>query len=54
MQTLPLLKCAKCGHSWVPRVAVTKRCPNCFSRNWDKPLFILKELDAERESEASA
>ncbi len=33
------LKCKKCGHSWVPRVEIPKRCPHlkCRSSEWDIP-----------------
>lgn len=28
--------CDQCGHSWVPRVDVPQRCPECRSRHWNK------------------
>lgn len=38
---LPILKCQRCGHTWVPRKDVheVRICPNphCHSVQWDKP-----------------
>jgi predicted Zn-ribbon and HTH transcriptional regulator len=31
----PVLRCIKCGYSWVSRVDQPKECPHCKSRNWD-------------------
>lgn len=32
---LPVLKCKKCGHTWVPRKNKPKICPVCKRKNWD-------------------
>lgn len=32
---LSRLRCAKCGHAWVPRVNMVRRCPQCSSLRWD-------------------
>lgn len=35
---IPLLKCLRCGHEWLPRQ--NKRpmiCPKCKSAYWDQP-----------------
>lgn len=30
------LKCEKCGHEWLPRIARRPvACPGCCSRKWD-------------------
>lgn len=31
---LPELRCAKCGHAWVPRTEQPKACPRCKARRW--------------------
>lgn len=31
------LKCNRCGHEWVPIVAIPVLCPHCRSRYWNKP-----------------
>jgi predicted Zn-ribbon and HTH transcriptional regulator len=34
---LPRLKCNVCGYSWIPRISTgPKKCPECYSRDWDK------------------
>lgn len=30
------LRCKRCGHSWTPRKAEVRICPNCKSPYWDK------------------
>ncbi len=38
--TLPVLKCLRCGHTWIPRAPKKpKVCPNlkCKSPYWDRP-----------------
>lgn len=38
--TLPVLKCLRCGHTWIPRTPKKpKVCPNlkCKSPYWDRP-----------------
>lgn len=33
------VKCLRCGHEWTPRIATRpRRCPNCTSPYWHKPL----------------
>ena len=32
MNYLPLLGCRNCGHPWVPRGVVAKKCPKCKSK----------------------
>jgi uncharacterized OB-fold protein len=32
---LPHYKCNVCGYTWIPRSAKPKKCPDCFSREWD-------------------
>ena len=32
-----VLKCLRCGHSWVPRKTEVRMCPKCKSAWWDKP-----------------
>jgi hypothetical protein len=35
---LPVLKCTRCKHKWIPRTSNNPRfCPNCNSPYWDKP-----------------
>mgnify|MGYP001594669406 CR=1 FL=1 len=29
-----LCKCLMCGHEWLPRVLVPRRCPVCLSYKW--------------------
>jgi predicted Zn-ribbon and HTH transcriptional regulator len=29
--------CRLCNYVWVARVSRPKACPDCKSRNWDKP-----------------
>ena len=34
---LPVLKCKRCGYTWVPRIETRpKVCPGCKNPNWDK------------------
>ena len=34
---LPILKCLRCGHKWVPRnPRHPKQCPKCHSPYWNK------------------
>ena len=30
-------ECLHCGHAWIPRVAMPRRCPQCNSPRWNKP-----------------
>ena len=30
------LRCKQCGYKWVARVALPKKCPDCFSVKWNK------------------
>lgn len=32
---LPTLTCLRCGHKWVPRIAVVLQCPKCKTAKWD-------------------
>ncbi len=36
---VPTLTCLRCGHTWVPRSADVRQCPNpkCHSVLWDVP-----------------
>ena len=34
---LQFIKCERCGHTWVPRKAEIRICPNCKSAYWDTP-----------------
>jgi predicted Zn-ribbon and HTH transcriptional regulator len=36
MVKIPMLKCNKCGHEWVPRIKDVRVCPKCHSVKWDK------------------
>lgn len=37
--TLPAYACLRCAHHWIPRITTKpKRCPNCKSPYWNKPL----------------
>jgi len=29
------LTCKRCGHTWIPRTAITRICPHCKSAYWD-------------------
>jgi predicted RNase H-like HicB family nuclease len=42
MVTMPINKCAKCSHEWIPRVPNhrPRKCPNCQSPNWEKDLKV--------------
>ena len=31
------LTCQRCGYEWTPIVANPKSCPECKSREWEKP-----------------
>lgn len=31
------IKCARCGHEWLPRVLRIRSCPKCRSLYWDTP-----------------
>ena len=31
------LKCKRCGHTWLPRVAKVKLCPRCKNPKWNEP-----------------
>ena len=31
----PKLTCQRCGHTWVPRVALVRICAHCKSAQWD-------------------
>lgn len=35
MTELPLNKCKRCGHTWIPRQKVVAQCPACKSYNWN-------------------
>ena len=39
---LPMAKCSQCGEIWQLRVKNPKKCPNCQSRQWDKPNVLRK------------
>lgn len=30
--SIPTVTCPKCSYVWTPRIAVVRRCPNCFKR----------------------
>jgi hypothetical protein len=32
---LPTLKCERCGWAWVPRTPSPRRCPRCYSQEWN-------------------
>jgi len=32
-----ILKCKRCGHTWVPRQGDVRICPACKSALWDTP-----------------
>jgi predicted Zn-ribbon and HTH transcriptional regulator len=32
--TIPVLKCAKCGYEWIPRVPQPAVCPKCKRTEW--------------------
>ena len=32
--TIPVFKCAKCKHEWMPRKKAPKLCPNCRTAYW--------------------
>lgn len=34
--TETVLRCQSCGYEWVPRVALPRRCPKCFSLRYEK------------------
>lgn len=35
---LPSLTCARCGHTWTPRIATPpKQCPHCKQTGWETP-----------------
>jgi len=34
---VPVLRCKRCGHEWVPRGTEVTICPSCKSPYWNKP-----------------
>ena len=46
---LPILKCLRCGHEWIPRqLKKPKYCASCNSPCWDRPK--VKQSGLKRES----
>jgi predicted Zn-ribbon and HTH transcriptional regulator len=45
---LPKCICADCGYEWVKRSNNPKRCPKCFSRDWNlepiMPVILANEM----------
>jgi predicted Zn-ribbon and HTH transcriptional regulator len=37
MVRIPTLKCKRCGHAWIPRIADVRLCPKCKTARWDEP-----------------
>jgi len=33
---IPVLKCKRCGHEWVPRISNVQICPKCKSARWNE------------------
>ena len=33
---MSVLTCRRCGHRWIPQVAVPVMCPSCHSKSWNK------------------
>jgi ribosomal protein S27AE len=33
-ERLARVECARCGHTWLPRVQVPLKCPRCLTINW--------------------
>jgi len=33
----PIAECIRCGYKWIKRVHRPVTCPQCQSREWDKP-----------------
>lgn len=33
----PMAECVRCGYKWLKRVHRPVTCPQCQSRDWDKP-----------------
>ena len=47
---LPILRCLRCGHSWIPRkVDMPRTCPKCRSAYWDKPRLNLPKAEFENQ-----
>lgn len=40
---LKTLKCKKCGHEWLPRVASPRKCP-CCNQPWNKGRIYKKRF----------
>ena len=38
------LKCIRCQHEWIPKVATPSVCPRCKSPFWNKPYRVKKPL----------
>lgn len=34
---MPELSCAQCGHKWLPKKELVRRCPACKSIRWNQP-----------------
>ena len=34
---MEMLKCLRCGWTWVKRIDNPRVCPNCISAYWDTP-----------------
>jgi Zn finger protein HypA/HybF involved in hydrogenase expression len=39
---LSVLKCKRCGHSWIPRQIKVNVCPKCHSKLWNKKKMVKK------------
>jgi rubrerythrin len=37
-------KQCKCGYWWVSRIENPKKCPSCFSRDWNKNIKVEKAV----------
>ena len=49
----PMAECIRCGYRWPRRVHKPKTCPECQSRDWDRPFKRRDKVEQHTEKRAT-